>query len=55
MCDAGDVIPSDGEIIEGLASIDETSLFNRYLYPSNKLIESREVILGSDLIFLIFV
>ena len=26
MCDAGDVIPSDGEIIEGLASIDESAI-----------------------------
>ena len=26
VCDAGDVIPSDGEIIEGLASIDESAI-----------------------------
>lgn len=25
-CEAGDVIPSDGEIIEGLASIDESAI-----------------------------
>ena len=26
VCEAGDVIPSDGEIIEGLASIDESAI-----------------------------
>ena len=26
LCEAGDVIPADGEIIEGLASIDESAI-----------------------------
>ena len=26
VCEAGDVIPADGEIIEGLASIDESAI-----------------------------
>ena len=33
VCEAGDVIPSDGEIIEGLASIDELSLIHILLSP----------------------
>ena len=26
VCEAGDVIPSDGEIIEGIASVDESAI-----------------------------
>ena len=43
VCDAGDVIPADGEIVEGLASIDESAITGESAQSSAKPVAIRAV------------